>query len=104
MFIRTRGMRSPGIERVLPSGPSGGRAAEPRAFRVKVVEVFGRTVPIVLQDTNGPCPLLAIGTPPRLPASTPLARAPPTPPRAASSPPPPPLPAPPRPRQPTRSC
>ena len=58
-------MRSPGIERVLPPGPSGGRAAEPRAFRVKVVEVFGRTVPIVLQDTNGPCPLLAIGTPPR---------------------------------------
>lgn len=32
-----------------------------RTFRVKEVAVFGRPVPVILQDTNGPCPLLSIG-------------------------------------------
>lgn len=37
-----------------------------RTFKVKEVNIWGRTVPVILQDTNGPCPLLSIGAPPQL--------------------------------------
>ncbi len=35
--------------------------AEVAEYRIKSVKVFGRDVAIVLQNLNGPCPLLAIG-------------------------------------------
>lgn len=30
------------------------------AYKVKTVSFLGRRVPVMLQDVNGPCPLLAI--------------------------------------------
>ena len=32
-----------------------------KEYRTKRVSVFGRDVTVVLQNENGPCPLLAIG-------------------------------------------
>lgn len=29
-------------------------------YKTKIVEFLGRSVPIILQNDNGPCPLLAI--------------------------------------------
>ncbi|KAK1274082.1 hypothetical protein QJS04_geneDACA022280 [Acorus gramineus] len=33
---------------------------EERTYKTKVVQFLGRSTPIVLQNDNGPCPLLAI--------------------------------------------
>ncbi|CAN0507497.1 unnamed protein product, partial [Laminaria digitata] len=31
------------------------------SYRIKRVQFFGRKVPILCQNENGPCPLLAVG-------------------------------------------
>ena len=44
-----------------PPGPASPTPPPPPSFAVKRVRAFGRDgVPIVLQNENGPCPLLAI--------------------------------------------
>ena len=35
-------------------------AATAEPYRLKHVDFLGRTVPVVLQNQNGPCPLLAV--------------------------------------------
>jgi hypothetical protein len=30
-------------------------------YELKKIKYFGRTVPIILQNVNGPCPLIAVG-------------------------------------------
>lgn len=35
-------------------------AAEASSYKLKAIRFFGREVPVVLQNDNGPCPLLAI--------------------------------------------
>jgi hypothetical protein len=39
-------------------------AATELVYSLKRVNFTGRSTPIVLQNVNGPCPLLAIGAPP----------------------------------------
>lgn len=36
------------------------RSAPPPAYRLKHISIRGRSVPVVMQNENGPCPLLAI--------------------------------------------
>lgn len=44
-----------------PSSSSEERKGEPEMMhKIKVIQFLGRTTPIILQNDNGPCPLLAI--------------------------------------------
>ncbi|THU47938.1 hypothetical protein C4D60_Mb09t20940 [Musa balbisiana] len=43
------------------------KGAEEILYKTKVVQFLGRATPIVLQNDNGPCPLLAICKPFPLP-------------------------------------
>lgn len=42
-------------------GEAEAEASGDPVYSTKVVQFLGRTTPIVLQDENGPCPLLAVG-------------------------------------------
>lgn len=36
------------------------KSADSPVYKLKRIDFFGRTVPVALQNENGPCPLLAI--------------------------------------------
>ena len=55
---------SPAQEARGGAGNSEPRRPDDTLFRLKTVSTFGREAVIVLQDANGPCPLIAIGTQP----------------------------------------
>lgn len=36
------------------------KTTEELTYKTKLIQFFGRSTPIILQNDNGPCPLLAI--------------------------------------------
>jgi hypothetical protein len=45
----------------LPSKAENTNAKDSQNYELKKIQFFGRLLPIVLQNANGPCPLIAIG-------------------------------------------